>query len=287
MRFFGATQVIAQSFEEVDTVLDTSRVTGWDIGIALTILAVSWPVSAVTARIVKRLFRRFPSTPDYVPSLAARGARILVLITALALSMSLVGVNVGWFTVTLALVAIVAVLMLKPLAENAAAGFLLDSRPAFHVGDEIVTNGYEGEVIAINARVTVIRTRDWRWIHIPNTDVLSDTIVVYTASARRRSTIDLDIEYAADIAEATRLLIEAASSVEGVHDQPQPIVRAQGFGTATYTLSLRWWHDPDVSSGVRTLDGVVREVKRVLDDAGIGLPSPELIVRQPDMGRLE
>jgi small conductance mechanosensitive channel len=213
MTFIGATQVMAQSLEEVDKVLDTSRVTGWDIAPSLTILMVGWPVSVVVARIVKWLFRRVPSTPDYVPSLAARGARILVLVAALALSMSLLDVNVGWFTATLALVAVVAILMLKPLAENAAAGFLLDSRPAFHVGDEIETNRHEGEVIAINSRVTVIRTRDWRRIHIPNTDVLSDAVVVYTTFERRRSAIELDIGYGADIVEATRLLVEAASSV--------------------------------------------------------------------------
>jgi small conductance mechanosensitive channel len=122
-------------------------------------------------------------------------------------------------------------------------------------------------------------------VHIPNNDVLSDDIKVFTALVRRRSRIELEIEYGADIAEATWVLVEAASGVagvDGVDADPSPYIRARGFGTGTYILSLRWWHDPDLSSGSRTLDGVVRAVKRVLDEAGIALPSPEVIVRQPD-----
>ncbi len=276
---------IAQSIDDIGKIeetLDTSGVTGWDIVAAIAILLLTWPVTVVVGRISERLIRRVPNLPEYAYNIAARGVRILVSIIGLALSMSLLGVNVGWFSVTLVLVAVVAVLMLRPLIENLAGGLLLQARPSFHIGDEIETQGTLGEVIEINARSTVIRTRDWKRVHIPNQDVLSDSITVFTAFDRRRSAIELEIEYGAGVEQASRLLVEAASAVDGVHSDPPPYIRARGFGTATYILSLRWWHDPDLSSGVRTLDGVVRQVKRVLDEAGIALPSPEVIVRQPD-----
>ena len=196
--------------------------------------------------------------------------------------MSLVGVDVGWFTVILILITVVAVLMLRPLIENLAAGLLLQSRPAFGIGDEIETNGYSGEVEVINARSTVIRTRDWRRVHIPNQEVLDSAVVVFTGLERRRSSLEIEIEYDTDVEEATRRLIAAASSVEGVHQDPAPYVRARSFGTGTCELSLRWWHNPDLSTGSRTLDGMVLAVKRELDDAGIAMPSPEVIIRQPD-----
>jgi small-conductance mechanosensitive channel len=63
---------------------------------------------------------------------------------------------------------------------------------------EIETNDYTGEVIEINARSTVIKTTDWTRIHIPNTDVLHNPITVFTAFERRRSAIELEIEYRAD-----------------------------------------------------------------------------------------
>jgi small-conductance mechanosensitive channel len=115
------------------------------------------------------------------------------------LSLNLLGVDIGWFTVTIGLVAVVFVLMIRPLIENLAAGLLLETRPSFSLGDEIETSGFTGEVVEISARSTAVKTRDHRRVHIPNTDVLDNTIVVYTALDRRRSHIELQIEYAADI----------------------------------------------------------------------------------------
>jgi small conductance mechanosensitive channel len=285
MVFLIPTDLVAQSVDvpgKIEEAVDTASVTGWDVFAGLLVLVLTWPVAVAVGRITKRAIRRVPGVPEYVLDLGKRAAQVLVSIVGLAISMSFFGVDVGWFTVTVALVLVVAVLMLRPLVENLAGGLLLQTRPSFAIGDEIETKGVRGEVTTINARTTVIQTRDWEVVHIPNNDVLSDDIKVFTALERRRSRIELEIEYGADIAEATRVLIEAASGVDGVHADPSPYIRARGFGTGTYILSLRWWHDPDLSSGSRTLDGVVRAVKRVLDEAGIALPSPEVIVRQPD-----
>ncbi|MEA2002705.1 MAG: mechanosensitive ion channel [Actinomycetota bacterium] len=282
---FIPTHLVAQSvddLEKIEEVVDTAGVSGWDVFAGVLVLVLTWPVGVAVGRITKRAIRRIPGVPEYALNLAKRGAQILTSIVGVAISMSLFGVNVGWFTVTVALVLVLAVLMLRPLIENLAGGLLLETRPSFRIGDEIETEGVRGEVTEINARTTVIRTRDWKMVHIPNNDVLSEAITVLTALERRRSTIELEIEYGAEIAETTRLLVKAASGVDGVHADPSPYIRARGFGTGTYILSLRWWHDPDLSSGGRTLDGVVRAVKRVLDEAGIALPSPEVIVRQPD-----
>ena len=274
--------VVTQSAQNVEDIVDTSSVTGWDILIAIGVLGASWPISAIAARIVRRLVGRVPAAPESAAALAGRATRVFTLVTGLAISMSLIGVNAGWFTVTIVLVILVVVLTLRPLVENSAAGLLIESRPAFGVGDEIVTNGHTGEVLAITARSTVLRTRDGKRVHIPNTEVLSDAIVVLTASEQRRSSIELEVDYTAEIAEASRLLVEAASSVEGVHSDPPPSVFARGFGAATYTLSLRWWHEPDLASELRTRDGVVRATKLSLDEAGIALPPPAVIVRHRD-----
>jgi small-conductance mechanosensitive channel len=285
MVFFIPTDLVAQSVDDlgkIEEAIDTASVTGWDVVAGLLVLLLTWPVAVAVGRITRRAIQRVPGVPDYVFNLGKRAAQVLVSIVGVAISMSFFGVDVGWFTVTVALVLVVAVLMLRPLVENLAGGLLLQTRPSFRIGDEIEIQGVRGEVTEINARTTVIRTRGWEVVHIPNNEVLSEVITVLTALERRRARIELEIEYGADIGETTRLLVEAASGVDGVHADPPPYIRARGFGTGTYILSLRWWHDPDLSSGSRTLDGIVGAVKRVLDEAGIALPSPEVVMRQPD-----
>ena len=279
-----ALSIRLQELPTIDDVVsaDSNPVTGWDVVIAIAVLGASWPVGSVLARITRRFIRRATTGPDYISVVAGRIVKVVTIVTGLAVALRFLGLNVAWLTISVILLIVVFVLMMRPLIENLASGLLLHTRPSFAVGDEIETNDYEGEVVEINTRTTVLETRDKRRIHIPNNDVLSSPITVYTAFDRRRSELELEIQYDADIDQASKLLVQAASAVEGVHADPPPFIRARGFGTATYVLSLRWWHDPELRADTRTLDGVVREVKRVLDDAGIGLPSPEVIVRQPD-----
>ncbi|MGI9617025.1 MAG: hypothetical protein ACR2QO_29185, partial [Acidimicrobiales bacterium] len=116
-----------------------------------------------------------------------------------------------------------------------------------------------------------------------NGDVLDNPIVVYSALDRRRSQVDLEVDYWADTDEVSRLLVKAALSVEGVLSEPSPEVTAEGFGNGTVVLALFWWHDPHLSWSCRTRDGVIRETKRALDGAGIRRPVPGFVVRQPDL----
>ncbi len=273
--------IVAQSvddIEKIDEAIETSTATPLEITVAIGIIVLSWPASALFARLAKRISRRVPGTPDYVPDLVGRATRWLVVLIGIAWAMSLLGVDVGWFALVVALVAVIVFLMVRPLIENLAAGLLLQSRPSFGVGDEISTNGYVGEVLLISARSTVIQTRDFKRIHIPNQDVLDNPIDVYTAFDRRRSSIELGVNYAVDPDVADGVLVEAVRSVDGVLDDPPPSVRVRGFGDGSTLLQVRWWHDPDLRSENVTRDRVVRAIKRSLDEAGIDMPSPEIKV---------
>lgn len=271
-----------QDGSRVDEFIDTSAVTGWDVVIGLAILAISYPLASAVAWIVGRAIRT-SSAPDAVRVVTKRLVRAAVMIVCLAVAVSFLGASVQWFTMVVLLVGLIAVLMLRPLVENFSAGLLLEVRGSFVVGDEIDSNGFKGEVRAINGRTTVLETRDGRRVAIPSTDVLDNTIVIYSAFERRRSSLTLHIEDAAELDHAAATLVDAAASADGVLDDPAPSVRARGFGSGTYELELRWWHEPKLSDESQTQDHVVRRVKRELEGAGIRISSPEIVVRQPDV----
>ena len=158
MRRINPTDLVAQSIddlEKIEETVDTTGVTGWDITAALIILALAWPIGAIVARIVRRGVRRVPGFQNYLPDVVGKSVRFLILFIAIAIGLNLVGVDVGWFTIIVALVGVVVFLLAQPLVENFAAGLLLQTRPAFNVGDVIETHGTRGEVLEINARSTV------------------------------------------------------------------------------------------------------------------------------------
>ena len=278
----AVSRFIAQDGSKLGEIVDTSSVTGWDVVIGLALIVISFPLSRGISWIVRRALRKV-KMPEELRPLIGRLTRAAVMIVMLAVAMSLLGVSVAWFTVVLAAVLLVAVLMLRPLVENFSAGLLLEVRSPFVVGDEIETNDHEGEVEEVSGRTTVLRTRDGRRINIPSTDVLDNSITVYTAFDTRRSSLTLSIAYDADLAAAEKALVAAASSADGVLDDPPPSVRARGFGSGTYELELRWWHGSGLAAESQALDRVVRGVKENLDAAAISMPSPERVLRQPDL----
>ena len=278
----AARSFLEQDGSKLGDIVDTSSVTGWDVVAGLVLIVVSFPLSRGIAWLVGRGLRKV-KMPDELRPLIRRLTRASVMIVLFAVAMSLMGVSVAWFTVVLAAVLLVAVLMLRPLLENFSAGLLLEVRSPFVVDDEIETNGHEGTVEAVSGRTTVLRTTDGRRINIPSTDVLSNSITVYTAFDKRRSSMTLGIAYDSDFDAVDKELVAALSSAEGVLDDPPPSVRGTGFGSGTYELELRWWHHPGLGDESEVLDRVVRNVKKRLDAADIAMPSPERVMRQPDL----
>src|SRR5579859_1766970 len=78
--------------------------------------------------------------------------------------------------------------------QNFLAGILLLLTGPFHVGDEISVDKYEGTVEDIETRATTLRTYDGRRIVIPNSDLFTNSVTVYTAFRLRQIQCELVID---------------------------------------------------------------------------------------------
>ena len=146
----------------------------------------------------------------------------------------------------------------------------------FQVGDRISAKGYTGTVQEINARAVVVETGDRRTVHVPNSEVLNDPIVNYTAKPVRRSEVDVGVAYDADMGIALRLIIEAAAGAEGVFSDPPPRAFIDEFGDSAVDLTVQFWHQDGERVVVR--GRVAAAVKASLDGAGIEMPFPQRVV---------
>ena len=262
----------------VKEAIQPEGVTGWDILLAVVIVLIAIPVGRGVDRLTRKLVKRIPDASTEAVHVAGHVARYGVWFLAWSLGLSLVGVEVGWAVAIAVVFLIMIVLILRPLIENSAAGLLLQARPSFAVGDHIEASGYRGEVIEINARTTSLKTPDGIRIHIPNTQVLSEVLVVYTAYEQRRVSVDLGVDPAADLASVTKVLVAAVSGVDTVLADPAPVAVARSFGDGTINLSVRFWFGPDTHSVVAVTDGAIRALQAAINDAGIGMPPPQIFV---------
>jgi len=163
----------------------------------------------------------------------------------------------------------------RDILQNFLAGVLLLWNEPFRIGDQIKMGEYEGEVISVETRATMIRTYDGRRIVIPNGELFTNPVFVNTAFDKRRVEYDVGIGYGDDIARARELILEALREVEGVLTEPAPEVLVYEFGGSSVNLRVRWWIAPPRRKELlHSRDAVLEAIKNKLLTSGIDLPFP-------------
>jgi len=267
------------TIDDVAATLQAQGFSRFDLILAIAVVLIALPISRVADRTVRRITARVPNVSVDITNDLGRLARYAVLVISWSLALSLMGFDVGWLVAIVVIIVVMVVLIMRPIIENSAAGLLLQARPSFGVGDQLEVDGYRGEVDEISARTVALKTPDGTRVHIPNTQVLGTTLIVYTAYEKRRVCIDLGVDPSADLDSVSKSLIDAAAGVDTVLSDPAPMVLARSFGNGVINLSVRFWFGPDTHTDTRVTDEVIRAMQRAISDAGISCPPPQLFVQ--------
>ena len=110
---------------------------------------------------------------------------------------------------------------------NAIAGIILTYMRSFLVGDWVKIGDTIGEVVEKNILVTRILTPKQEIITIPNSTVMSGSVMNYTREAKNAGVIfhtTVTIGYDAPWKSVHRLLMDAAYATEHVLSRPEPFV---------------------------------------------------------------
>jgi small conductance mechanosensitive channel len=158
--------------------------------------------------------------------------------------------------------------------QNFLAGILLLLTGPFRVGDEIAVDQYEGKVEDIQTRATSLRTYDGRRIVIPNSDLFTNSVTVYTAFPTRQIHYDLTIDFNEDIAHAKRSLLEALNTVHGVMQEPKAGVLVTSLTDSGIVLHISCWTKYQRKADILLLqDNVLTTIKDMLIAKDIHLPT--------------
>ena len=246
--------------------------------LALVVLALFVGLGYLVARLIRSRARAHdrPSLAEVASSLVKWAIFLLGAMLAITIVVPSVkpvdilgGLGIGSVAIGFAF---------KDILQNLLAGILLLLRQPFRVGDQIVSGEHEGTVEKIETRATFIKTYDGRRVVIPNSDIYADKVVVKTAFDRLRSEYDIGVGCNDDWDEAKRLMIEAASEVDGVLADPAPEAIPIAIADFSNNIRLRWWTKSDRASVVRVFGDVIENAYRKLDAAGIDMPYPTQVV---------
>ena len=250
----------------VDDFIATSDITGWDLAFAGVSLVAAWVVGRFANRGTLRLLSRVDGLSEPLRLFFARLAKYLVWLLGIGVALSFVGAQVQPFLTAALLVVVIVGIGLRGIAENFAAGLVIQTRRPIEIGDTVEMLGFAGEVTDTNASSVVLRTIDGRQVHVPNREVLENPIVNTTATG----VVWGEAEVRAASSHHLDSVVETVSGALGTFTSPHgdaPQVLVTAVEPERYILRVRVGHDP--RDGAATMSSVVSAISAELSDQGV------------------
>jgi small-conductance mechanosensitive channel len=168
--------------------------------------------------------------------------RYLVLFVGFLIILQTVGINLTTVNVLAGAVGIGIGLGLQNIANTFISGLIILFERPIKVGDRVEVDKVFGEVTAIGARSTRIKTNDNFSIIVPNSKFISENVTnlsLYGNIVRFR--IPVNVAYDSDTDLVERLVLEVAGENDDVVADPPPTVRLVEFGENALRFELRAW----------------------------------------------
>lgn len=245
------------------------------VGGALLLLFAAWIIAAWLRRTISHSLEKanFDIT---LTKFFGNAARYLLLIIAVLGCLEIFGVQATSFAAVLAAAGFAVGLAFQNTLSNFSAGIMLLTFRPFKVGDVVNVAGYVGKVDEIELFTTKIDTFDNRRIIVPNSAVFGSTIENITFHDTRRVDVSVGTDYPANLDETRKVLEAAGENVEGRLPDQEVQVVLDSLGDSSINWEVRVWSK--TSDFLAVKQALTRAVKMALDDAGIGIPFPQMDV---------
>lgn len=208
---------------------------------------------------------------SFLGNVANIGLLILVIIAALGK----LGIPTTSVTALIGGAGLAVALSLKDQLSNFAAGALIILFRPFKVGDFIRVNGFEGIVREIKMVQTSLSTPDNEEIILPNSVVMSNSIVNRSSLSLCRAQVVVGVDYACDLKVAKDAVLRAATEHPlCVQTKERPaVVYITNLGDSAIEITLWAWTQEENLGPFRF--ALNEQVVENLRAANINIPFPQ------------
>lgn len=262
------------SFSGWERLVETGMAFGTNLVAALAIFFVGRWIAARLVILMKAALTRAKvdrTLVSFLGNVANIGLLILIIIAALGK----LGIPTTSVTALIGGAGLAVALSLKDQLSNFAAGALIILFRPFKVGDYIKVNGFEGFVSEIKMVQTALSTPDNEEVILPNSVVMSNSIVNRSSMPLCRVQVVVGVDYACDLKAAKAAVLKAATE--------HPLcVQTQGKEAVTYITNLAdsaieitlwaWTNEADLGA---FRFGLNEQVVENLRAANINIPFPQ------------
>lgn len=163
---------------------------------------------------------------------------------------------------------------MRDMIENYVASLMLSLRQPFRPKDHVLIDSFEGRVIRLTSRATILMTLKGNHLRIPNSQVFKAVILNYTTNPQRRFDFDLGIDSDDNPRPAMTVGIAALLALPFVLREPEPKAHIRLVGDSNITLQFFGWIDQREADWLKSRSLAIAAVKDALEAAGFQLPEP-------------
>jgi small-conductance mechanosensitive channel/CRP-like cAMP-binding protein len=265
------------------------------VGVAADFIAILLAINlAATAMFDVALKVLRLKAPEILHDLIVGATYVVALVWLMHRS----GVNLASIVATSAVATAVIGLSLQSTLGSIIGGLALQVDDSLNEGDWIeLEDKTQGQVKKVRWRHTVLETRDWDTLLVPNSQLLNQTIKVLARREghpnQRRIWVHFNVDYRTAPREVIRVVDQALSApINGVSKDPAPsticLDLAQEHNQSSGRYATRYWLT-DVARNDSTSSAVRERIHAALRRAQIPLaiPAAALFVSNEDGARLE
>lgn len=248
--------------------------------LALVVLFIGIQLIKLVRRILRKAFERRNvdvGVSHFLDSLVKATLYILLLFTIA----SYFGLDATSVVALVGSAGVAIGLAVQGSLSNFAGGVLILLLKPFKIGDYIRdAAGNEGTVEDVQLFYTRLVTPDRHMVVVPNGELANSNILNMSTLNDRRMDIKVGISYESDIRKAKEVLLKVLEEDPGVLQDEEKRVFVEELADSSVVLGLRCYSANE--NFWETKWRLMETVKYALDEAGIGIPFPQVDVHMKE-----
>jgi small conductance mechanosensitive channel len=249
---------------------------------ALIMVAASFLASYAVSLVEKALKKS--KADKSVTTLLKNFTRWTILGSGFVVALGLF-VNVSTLITTLGLATFAITFAFQDVLKNLVSGIIILIQHPFNVGESVNISGFEGNVVSIATRMTEMECFDGRFVAIPNGNAISQPIINYSRSPRRRVELPIRLPYGTEMGILRDAILPAVKEVPGYLVDPAPMVNLDVMDELSIGLTVYFWVDINVLGSMLIVkDKGIEVITRALYEKGIAMPvSLQSVIKQASL----
>lgn len=250
-----------------------------EYGVKVLLAVLVFVIGKMLAKYISDFIKRSmlkSGVDETVSSFASNLSNGLLMAFVVIAALGQVGIQTASFVAIIAAAGLAIGLALQGSLANFASGVLMILFRPIKLGDFVEAGGAVGTVSNISIFSTILKTGDNKTIIVPNSGIMGGAITNYSTESTRRIDLVVGISYDADIRQAKEILKAIVNADTRVMAEPGTTIAVSELADSSVNFVVRPW--VNAADYWPTRFELTEQIKLRFDEAGIGIPYPQMDV---------